>query len=139
MNGTVDDPLAWRSFADGDLQTARILIEREDVEALAHITAFHSHQSAEKYLKGIIALHERKEPPKIHNLRQLLTDVARYEPDLETPHLENATNGLDQFYIPSRYPAEVGGPEGPITAEEAAEALAWAEEIAAAVRPRLDG
>lgn len=137
MNGTVEDPLAWRSFVDGDLQTARILTEREDVDALAHITAFHAHRSAEKYLKGIIALHERKEPPKIHNLRQLLTAVARYEPDLETPYLENATNGLDQFYIPSRYPAEVGGPEGPITAEEAGEALAWAEEIASEVRPRL--
>jgi len=53
--------------------------------------------------------------------------------ELETPELKNATNGLDQFYIPSQYPAEVGGPEGPITAGEAAEALAWAEEIAAAV------
>lgn len=95
MNGTVEDPLAWRSFADGDLQTARILIEREDVEALAHITAFHAHQSAEKYLKGTIALHERKEPPKIHNLRQLLTVVARHEPDLETPYLENATLAMD--------------------------------------------
>lgn len=44
---------------------------------------------------------------------------------------------LNIYCIPSRYPAEVGGPAGPITAREAAEALAWAEEIAAAVRPHL--
>jgi HEPN domain-containing protein len=46
---------------------------------------------------------------------------------------------LHDYYVPSRYPAEVGGPTGPITSEEATEAIAWAEEITAAVRPRLDG
>lgn len=133
----VEDPLAWRSFADQDLGAARILSGYEGVEAMAHIIAFHAHQSAEKYLKGLLVSHEPKEPPKVHNLRLLLTRVARQEPELETPDLEDAANGLDQFYIPSRYPAEVGGPTGPIAAEEAAEALAWAEDIAAAVRPRL--
>lgn len=58
-------------------------------------------------------------------------------PDLRSPELEDATNGLDQFYIPSRYPAEVGGPEGPITTEDAANALSWTENIATTVRPLL--
>lgn len=137
MNGTVEDPQAWKSFADGDLQTARILTEREDVEALAHVVAFHAHQSAEKYLKGLLTLHRRVEPPKIHNLRLLLTHVLEQAPDLRSPELEDATNGLDQFYVPSRYPAEVGGPTGPISVEDAAEALRWAETIAATVRPLL--
>lgn len=74
---------------------------------------------------------------KIHNLRLLLTRVGEYAPELNTPELEDAANALDQFYIPSRYPLEIGGPTGPITAQEATEALAWAEEIAVAVRPRL--
>ena len=43
MNGTVEDSLAWRSFADGDLQTARILSEHEDAEDFARITVFHAH------------------------------------------------------------------------------------------------
>ncbi len=137
MSGDVRDPSAWMRFADEDLQAARILSEREDADALAHIIAFHAHQSAEKYLKGLLAKHEGKEPPHIHNLRKLLTETSRYAPELETPALEDAANGLDQFYIPSRYPAEVGGPTGPIGTEEAAEALAWAEEIAAAIRPLL--
>lgn len=83
-------------------------------------------------------MHEQKEPPKIHNLRLLLTYATRHSPELQALGLENAANGLDQFYIPSRYPAEIGGPSGPITAEEASEALAWAEEIASAVRHRLE-
>ena len=114
---------------------AHILAEREDVEALAHLVAFHAHESAEKYLKGLLALHRGVEPLKIHNLRLPLTHVVEQAPDLRSPELEDATNGLDQFYIPSRYPVEVGGPEGPISAEDAAEALSWAETTAAAVRP----
>ncbi len=114
-----------------------MLSEREDAEAFARVITFHAHQSAEKYLKGLLALHERKEPPKIHNLRLLLTHAVGHVSELETSELEDAANGLDQFYIPSRYPAEVGGATGPITAEEATEALAWAEEIARAVRPYL--
>ena len=134
----VEDSLAWQGLADQDLCAARILSRYEDVEAMTHIIAFHAHQSAEKYLKGLLVRHERKEPHSIHNLRLLLTRVAQYESELETPVLEDAANSLDQFYIPSRYPAEVGGPAGPIIAEEAVEALTWAEEIAAAVRPCLE-
>ncbi len=137
MSGDVRDPSAWMSFADEDLQAARILSEQEDVDHLAHIVAFHAHQSAEKYLKGLLAKHAGTEPPHIHNLRKLLTEASRYAPELEAPALEDAANGLDQFYIPSRYSAEVGGPSGPIGVEEAAEALAWAEELAAVVRPLL--
>lgn len=85
-----------------------------------------------------MVLYEHSEPPKIHNSRLLLTRTLNYAPELKTPELEDATNGLDQFYIPSRYPAEVGGPHGPITVTEASEALAWAEAIAAEIRPRLE-
>ncbi len=73
MNGTVEGPKVWRSFANSDLRTARILSGREDAEAFARIIAFHAHQAAEKYLKGLLALHERQEPPKVHNLRLLFT------------------------------------------------------------------
>lgn len=136
MNGTVDDPLAWRSFADGDLQTARILAESEDAEALAHIVAFHAHQSAEKYLKGLLVVHG-EEPPRIHVLPELLRRVVLHVPDLDKREFRSAAINLNDYYIPSRYPAEVGGPTGPITADEAIEALAWAESIASVVRPYL--
>ena len=47
------------------------------VDILAHVVvAFHVHQSAEKYLKGLLALQHRIEPPKIQNLRLLLAYFA---------------------------------------------------------------
>ena len=67
MNGTVEDPRARRNFADGDLRTARILNASEDAEALAHIIAFHAHQSAEKYLKGLLVVYG-EDPPRTHAL-----------------------------------------------------------------------
>jgi HEPN domain-containing protein len=136
MNGTVEDPLAWRSFADRDLQTARILHGREDTETFAYIITFHAHQSVEKYLKGLLVAHG-EEPPRIHALPELLRRAAVHAPELDRRELRDAAINLNGYYIPSRYPAEVGGSTGPITSEDATEALAWAESIASAVQPRL--
>ncbi|GEM_PF-744547 len=138
MNGTVEDPLAWRNFADEDLHAARVLSTSEDAEALAHIVTFHAHQAVEKYLKGLLVAYG-EEPPRIHVLPELLRRATRYVSDLDKRELRSAVINLHDYYVPSRYPAEVGGPTGPITSEEATEAIAWAEEITAAVRPRLDG
>ncbi|CAN5888112.1 hypothetical protein BH23ACT11_BH23ACT11_16000 [soil metagenome] len=84
----------------------------------------------------MIALHD-EEPPRIHTLPELLRRVVFYVPDLNMRDLQDAVNGLNQYYIPTRYPIEIGSPSGPITTQEASEALAWAEDIAAAIRPRL--
>jgi HEPN domain-containing protein len=70
-------------------------------------------------------------------LPDLLRRTIAHVPDLDIRELRVAATNLNNYYIPSRYPAEVGGPTGPITAEEAAEALAWAKEIASAIRPLL--
>ena len=117
---SVEDPLSWMSYADEDLQAARVL--QESVEKSRRLltrsrftlTSRRRNTSRNRWLctKG-----------KSHNLRLLLTRVGEYAPELNIPGLEDAANALDQFYIPSR--------------QEAAEALAWAEEIAVAVRPRL--
>src|SRR5215210_1205652 len=136
MNGTVDDPLAWRGFADGDLRTARILSEREDAGSFAHVITFHAHQSAEKYLKGLLVANG-EEPPRVHALPELLRLAIMHAPDLDNRELRDAVNNLNGYFIPSRYPAEIGGPTGPINAEAAAETLAWAENVYSAVRPRL--
>lgn len=135
-NGTVEDPLAWRRFADSDLQTARILSEHEDAEDFARITTFHAHQAAEKYLKGLLVAND-EEPPRIHVLPELLRRAIAHAPDLDSRKLRDAATNLNNYYVPSRYPAEVGGSTGPITTEEATEALAWAEALAAATRPYL--
>lgn len=119
------------------MEAARLVYAGDSSQALASVVCFHAQQAAEKYLKGLLVVHD-EEPPRIHALPELLRKAILHVPALNTAGLEDATSGLDQFYIPSRYPAEVGGPSGPIQAEEAAEALAWAEEIAGVVRPRLE-
>ncbi|CAN5670984.1 hypothetical protein BH24ACT21_BH24ACT21_10350 [soil metagenome] len=114
-----------------------MLSQSDDAEAFSYIIAFHVHQSAEKYLKGLlVAMGEN--PPRIHVLPDLLRRTIVHVPDLDIRELRVAATNLNNYYIPSRYPAEVGGPTGPITAREAAEALTWAGEIAGAVRPRLE-
>ena len=70
-------------------------------------------------------------------LPTLLRRAVDNVPDLDRQEIKGAAINPNAHYIPSRYPAEVGGPDGPITAEDAAEALSWAETIAAVVRPLL--
>lgn len=96
-----------------------------------------AHQAAEKYLKALLVSKD-EEPPRIHALPELLQRVTMHSPELEGPRLREVATNLNAYYMTSRYPVEVGGPEGPITASEAADALNWAEAIAAEVRPRLE-
>lgn len=89
MNGTVEDPLEWRTFADRDLQAARVLSQSEDAEIFAHIIAFHAHQSAEKYLKGLLVV-TGEDPPRIHVLPDLLRRAIAHIPDLDSQELRVA-------------------------------------------------
>lgn len=128
-----DDPKSWQSFADMDMEAARFISGSESLEDLASVVCFHAQQAAEKYLKGLLVVYD-EEPPRIHALPELLERAFSYVPSLNAPVLHDAVNGLNQYHIP----IEIGGPAEPITAEEASEALAWAEEIASAVRPRIE-
>ncbi len=120
------------------MEAARLIFGGESSQALASIVCFHAQQAAEKYLKSLLVVHD-EEPPRIHALPELLRRAVVHVPDLNTSALQDAANGLDQFYVPTRYPIEIGGPTGPITTDEATEALAWAEKIASTIRPRLEG
>lgn len=133
-----DDPKSWRSFADMDMEAARVLSSDEGAGILAHVICFHAHQAAEKYLKALIVAGD-EEPLRIHALPELLSRAISHVPELNTEQVHTAANGLNTYYIPSRYPIEVGDTSGPMTASEAAEALSWAETIAAEILPRLEG
>ena len=100
------------------------------------MVCFHAQQAAEKYLKGLLVAND-KEPPRIQSLPELLRQALAYVSRLDPPEIWDAATGLNAYYIPTRYSIEAGGLTGPITAEEATDALAWAESIAFAVRPYL--
>jgi HEPN domain-containing protein len=92
--------LEWLKSARDDL----ILVERilED-EQLTHFVAFHAQQSVEKCLKAL--LEANNEPvPKTHSLNRLfeLNSGQVDEPDADIVHT------LDELYIESRYPGELG-------------------------------
>lgn len=93
-----------------DLGAARVLSSSGRAEEVAAVVCFHAHQAAEKYMKGLIVAAD-EEPPRIHALPELLRRAIAHAPELDTGQLRTAAGGLNAYYIPSRYPIEVGGPE----------------------------
>lgn len=91
---------------------------------------------AEKYLKGLLVAND-EEPPRIHALPELLRRAIAHVSQIDHPDFWDSATRLNAYYIPTRYPVGAGGATDPITAQEATEALAWAENIASAVRPYL--
>jgi HEPN domain-containing protein len=58
----------WQRFAEMDLMSAEYLLKMRPVPV--EIICYHCQQSAEKYLKGYLVLHEMN-PSKTHDLNQL--------------------------------------------------------------------
>ena len=76
-----DRAQAWFAKGDGDLRSARLLVEADPAEPDA--AAFHSQQAAEKYLKGFLVYHG-VEPPRTHDLIVLLDLIAPLGAALDT-------------------------------------------------------
>ncbi len=120
----------WLSFSDEDFRMAELALEEE----LWNQVCFHSHQSAEKSLKAVVA--ERGgNNPRTHNLTDLMSLLGgRIREDLE-----DELRYLEGFYIPTRYPDTVPGslPEGLPEEEDARIAFAAARKVSRVVREIL--
>lgn len=68
----------WFKIADADLASADFLQKMSPVPI--EIICYHCQQSAEKYLKGYLALHG-EEPQKTHDLIQLNKACQKYDSD----------------------------------------------------------
>lgn len=91
----------WLNSADSDLQLIKEIIE---IEYLSHLAAFHAQQVIEKSFKAIIEEFDFGFI-KTHSLETLYNKVKDVMPvffDYELLIL------LDQLYIDSRYPGQVG-------------------------------
>ena len=85
--------LDWMNAAEDDLETARILFEKETYYACA----FYCQQSAEKALKAVFIL-KKKQGTSLHNL----ISIAR---ELNVPQkIMAACKKLNPHYIQTRYP-----------------------------------
>ena len=96
-----------------------------NIEHLTHMVAFHAQQAVEKTLKALIEEYEI-DIPKIHKLirlKKILSDKLTIENDL-------LLEKLDELYIDSRYPGDMGLlPNGKPTLEDAKEFYDFAQSI----------
>jgi len=117
-------PNDWFDYANDDIEAGEILLR----EGKHNLACFHSQQAAEKALKGFLA-HTIEDYPRIHNLRELLSECLVVYDSFNDMKLQIVT--LNQFYAPTRYPdASVGSlPSGLPNMSTAKKALMYAKEI----------
>ena len=103
-------------------------------EALHNQVCFHSQQSVEKAIKGLIA-HLGKTTPRSHRIVDL---VGLLDPN-PLGELSLAAQLMDRFYIPTRYPDAIPGTlsEGLPNAADAQESLVIARQVLAKIKTAL--
>ncbi len=70
--------LEWFDHGDHEVETAQLIY---DNHGHADAIAYHIQQAIEKYLKGYLVLHGI-EPPWIHELDTLLTQIEKFDSEL---------------------------------------------------------
>ena len=103
----------WLESAEMDLGSIGQILPRED---LTPVAAFHSQQCVEKCFKAVLEEYAQKVPREHSTLKLygLVRDLISLEVDSEM------LTDLDNLYIESRYPGELGLlPNGKPTREDA--------------------
>ena len=129
MKKQVED---WIQLADKDLYAAEILLQNEYL--LTNIVAFHCQQTIEKYLKAFLI---EKDIPviKTHDLIKLNGMIKEIK-DLGID--EKKLMIINEVYIESRYPGELGLlPDGMPSEEQAKEFVAYAKEVKTIIMKEL--
>ncbi len=93
--------LDWYAKAKTDLRGAQILF---DAEADNSLVAFHCQQAIEKILKGFVLKHT-KELLEGHSLVFLIRRASRIDEEMRRFTKDCAF--VNQFYIETRYPADI--------------------------------
>ncbi|MCJ7685723.1 MAG: HEPN domain-containing protein [Desulfobacteraceae bacterium] len=123
----------WLDNAEEDL----ILVEEIiDNEHLTNMVAFHSQQAIEKSIKAVL---EEKENhvPRIHNIITLKGKIENY---IELAVDQEIFDQLNELYIDSRYPMDLGLlPDGKPSKEIAEKFFSMATEIHKNIRRYLAG
>ena len=112
----------WLIASSDDLLTIH---EIKEIEHLTHIVAFHAQQSVEKSLKALIEEYEI-DIPKMHQLSKLQNILKGKIETLD----ESMLTMLDELYIDSRYPGDMGLlPHGKPSLEDAEEFYMFAQDV----------
>ena len=118
----------WLRKAETDLELAEHLISQGDT--FLNAAAFHSQQSAEKYLKAYLSSNQ-KVFPKTHDLDQLLDLVESLDKDLADSLRDVIV--LTPYGVELRYP----GDRPDANLGEAKEALVLAKKAQKAIKEQL--
>ena len=120
----------WLKSAYSDLRNIHYIVKDE---FLTHMVAFHAQQAIEKSLKAILE-NEENRIPKVHKLQNLINRV-----NVDIDFDENIIEVLDELYIESRYPGDLGLlPEGKPSLENAESFYATAQHTFEEVCALLD-
>ena len=92
----------WLAYAEIDLASAEFLLAMWPLPIT--IICYHCQQSAEKCLKGLIAL-KNQIPPKTHDLPLLVDVCKQLFPEISTISAQCAA--LNPFSVQPRYPREL--------------------------------
>jgi HEPN domain-containing protein len=115
----------WLERANEDIRTAKVLLDA----GIWNQVCFHAQQCTEKSLKAALVSGGTLYP-RSHNLPQLLgmLDKSKFQALFDSG---DGIRLMDRFYMSARYPDVVPGmgPSGLPTQEEAAEALALAQQV----------
>ena len=91
----------WLTFARQDLQVADLVLR----EGIYNQACFHAQQCVEKSLKALFTHYCKTTPPRTHDITDLIRLLALDWLD----EMKEALTGLDDFYIPTRYPDALPG------------------------------
>ena len=89
----------WVEKAEDDFHGAHLLANKS--AELHDLTCFHCQQCAEKYLKSLL-VELRIDPPRTHNLQELMGHLRPHHPSLKVPRRSLAM--LTRFAVTTRYP-----------------------------------
>lgn len=110
----------WFKKAEEDKMSIKAILKENGAPSTA---CFLSQQMAEKYLKGFLIFKENN-APKTHDLRALFNLIKKIESNIIK--LEDDVTLLNQYYIATRYPADL--PDG-FSLSMAKEAFKAAQKI----------
>ncbi len=89
----------WLKSAYGDIRSIHYIVRDP---FLTHMVAFHAQQAIEKSLKAVIE-NEENRIPRVHKLQHLIAVI-----DIDFDINEEIIEVLDELYIESRYPGDLG-------------------------------
>ncbi len=113
--------IEWLLSAYSDLKNIQYILNDE---FLTHVVAFHCQQAIEKSLKASLE-NSSKDVPKVHKLQNLIAKV-----DFNIDVNDEIIMILDELYIESRYPGDMGLlPNGKPRVGDAKEFYAFASPL----------